>query len=56
MSALSNIYRTASRASPIASSDQGVGFDLDNSIPSLLHRPYNVPIKNIRLVLQKTLM
>lgn len=37
------IYLTASRASPIASSDHGVGFDLDNSIPSLLHRPYSVP-------------
>lgn len=28
----------------MASSDQGVGFDLDNSIPSLLHLPYNVPV------------
>lgn len=41
----SNIYtnRTASNASIIASSDQGVGFDRDNSIPSRLQRPYNVP-------------
>lgn len=37
-------YLTASSASPIASSDQGVGFDRDNSIPSLLHLPYNVPV------------
>lgn len=37
-------YLTASRASPIASSDQGVGFDLDSSIPSLLHLPYRVPV------------
>lgn len=36
-------YLTASKASPIASSDHGVGFDLDNSMPSLLHLPYNVP-------------
>lgn len=39
-----NIYLTASKASPIASSDHGVGFDLDNSIPSRLHLPYNVPV------------
>lgn len=38
------VYLTASNASPIASSDQGVGFDRDNSIPSLLQRPYNVPV------------
>lgn len=37
-------YLTASNASPIASSDQGVGFDLDSSIPSLLHLPYKVPV------------
>lgn len=36
--------RTASRASPMASSDQGVGFERDNSMPSLLQRPYNVPV------------
>lgn len=35
---------TASKASPIASSDQGVGFDRESSIPSLLHLPYNVPV------------
>lgn len=28
----------------MASSDQGVGFDLESSIPSLLHLPYNVPV------------
>lgn len=32
-------YRTASSASIIASSDHGVGFDRDNSIPSRLQRP-----------------
>lgn len=36
-------YLTASNASVMASSDQGVGFDLDNSIPSRLHLPYKVP-------------
>lgn len=38
-----NTYRTDSKAFIIASSDQGVGFDLDNSMPSRLQRPYNVP-------------
>lgn len=28
----------------MASSDQGVGFDRDNSMPSRLQRPYNVPV------------
>ena len=37
-------YLTDSNASSIASSDHGVGVLLDNSIPSLLHRPYNVPV------------
>lgn len=36
-------YLTASNASPMASSDQGVGFERDSSMPSRLHRPYNVP-------------
>ncbi len=40
-------YRTDSNASVIASSDHGVGFDLDNSIPSRLQRPYNVPGQSI---------
>uniref|UniRef100_A0A8D8D5U8 (northern house mosquito) hypothetical protein n=1 Tax=Culex pipiens TaxID=7175 RepID=A0A8D8D5U8_CULPI len=35
---------TDSKASIIASSDHGVGFDRDNSIPSRLHRPYSVPV------------
>ena len=38
-------YRTASRASIIASSDHGVGFERDNSMPSRLQRPYRVPIQ-----------
>lgn len=36
---ITDTHLTASKASPIASSDQGVGFDLDSSIPSLLHLP-----------------
>lgn len=36
-------YRTEFKASFIASSDQGVGFERDNSMPSRLQRPYNVP-------------
>ena len=28
----------------MASSDHGVGFERDNSIPSRLHLPYNVPV------------
>lgn len=36
-------YRTASRASIMASSDQGVGLFLHSSIPSRLHLPYKVP-------------
>lgn len=38
------LYLTASRASVIASSLQGVGLLLLSSMPSLLHRPYNVPV------------
>lgn len=38
------IYLTASRASVIASSLHGVGLLLLSSMPSLLHRPYNVPV------------
>uniref|UniRef100_A0A8W7PV29 Uncharacterized protein n=1 Tax=Anopheles coluzzii TaxID=1518534 RepID=A0A8W7PV29_ANOCL len=33
-----------SNASIIASSDQGVGFDRDSSMPSRLQRPYSVPV------------
>lgn len=28
----------------MASSDHGVGFERDSSMPSLLQRPYNVPV------------
>lgn len=37
-------YRTEFKASFIASSDHGVGFERDNSIPSRLQRPYRVPL------------